>query len=364
MNRIYLVPNFFGFANLGDVRYFGHVARELERAGLGAVHVVATHPTASLPRRALPLHEAIAATSSAGDRVHLIGHSSGGLDARLLVSPGSALGATIDVEAIASRVVSVVSVATPHRGTPSAAFFGTLAGKAMLRALSIMTIVVVRHGGAPLGHLMKLSELLLQAERHLQPDPDVLDEVFRDLLGELSPDRRLEVEAFFQDVGEDQALLSQLSPDAMAVFGATTADRPGVRYGSVVTRARRPGLGGILSAGLSPVAQSAFAWFTVCWKMASRLPAPPPLDPAVLAILGERFRDLAPSDNDGMVPTLSQPWGKVIRAVDADHLDVIGHYSDPDADPAHYDWFTTGTGFGREAFRATWADVVEFLGGE
>lgn len=361
MDRVYLVPGFFGFANLGDVRYFGHVARHLEDAGVDAVHVVPTLPTASLPRRAGRLHAFIAATASAGDRIHLIGHSSGGLDARLLVSPGSTLGEGQDIEPIASRVATVVSVATPHRGTPSAAFFGTFAGKSMLRALSLMTIVVLRHGGAPLGQLMRLSDLLLSAERLLQANPDVLDEVFRGLLGELSPDRRLEVEAFFKDVGEDQALLSQITPDAMAVFGAATGDRPGVRYGSIVTRARRPGLGGIVSAGISPVAQSAFAWFTVCWNLASRLPAPPALDPKVEGVLTARFGDLSAADNDGMVPTLSQPWGTLIRAVDADHLDVIGHYSDPEVDPPHYDWFTTGTGFDRDQFTATWTDVVDFL---
>lgn len=44
--RIYLVPGFFGFANFGDLKYFGHVRDFLRRAGLGAeVHVVPTRPT-------------------------------------------------------------------------------------------------------------------------------------------------------------------------------------------------------------------------------------------------------------------------------------------------------------------------------
>src|SRR5207249_3947551 len=60
MTRVHvvLVPGFFGFANLGDLAYFGHVHAFLCDAytarGLEPVlHVVRTSPTASLPRRTL-----------------------------------------------------------------------------------------------------------------------------------------------------------------------------------------------------------------------------------------------------------------------------------------------------------------------
>lgn len=358
MDRVYLVPGFFGFANLGDLRYFGHVVPLLR--GVGEVEVVPTHPTASLTARARLLHDAVAATSKEGDRVHLIGHSSGGLDARLLVSPGARLGNGLDPSAVAARVRTVVSVATPHRGTPSAEVFTTVAGKALLRALSLMTIVVLRRGGLPLQALLQVSDLLVSSEKLIASDPKMLDEVFSGLLGELSPERREQVEAFFAAMGEDQGLLPQLMPDAMALFDATTTDRPGVRYGSVVTRARRPGMVGVASAGLSPVAQAGFVWFTLCWGLASRF-GDPELEGSVREALTWRYPGLGPADNDGMVPTLSQPWGELIRAVDADHLDVIGHFGDRSTDPPHHDWFTTGTGFDHPAFEATWADVAQFL---
>src|SRR5579864_2276718 len=90
--HVYLVPGFFGFTNLGELTYFGHVVRFLaEHGGESAprVHAVKTPPTASLPTRAARLAEAIAATMGPGDApIHLIGHSSGGLDVRLLLSPG------------------------------------------------------------------------------------------------------------------------------------------------------------------------------------------------------------------------------------------------------------------------------------
>ena len=63
-HALYLIPGFFGFANLGRLRYFVHVDRFLrERCaarGVDArVHVVHTHPTATLPARAELVSEAL-----------------------------------------------------------------------------------------------------------------------------------------------------------------------------------------------------------------------------------------------------------------------------------------------------------------
>jgi len=65
--------------------------------------------------------------------------------------------------------------------------------------------------------------------------------------------------------------------------------------------------------------------------------------------------------NDGVVPTRSQVWGEVIHAAQADHLDVLGHFRDPDCVPPHFDWLTTGSGFNREKFEALWGDVAQFV---
>ncbi len=65
--------------------------------------------------------------------------------------------------------------------------------------------------------------------------------------------------------------------------------------------------------------------------------------------------------NDGMVPTLSQVWGATIRAVWADHHDVIGHFHHPTHVPPHFDWVASGTGFTRAHFEAVWRDVAAFV---
>src|SRR5207249_2827513 len=81
-----------------------------------------------------------------------------------------------------------------------------------------------------------------------------------------------------------QALLPQLTPEGMEVFNAATRDRPGVRYGSVVTRARPPGVRSTLAAGLDPSAQASHAVYQALYRLASspprgRAPALPPARP-------------------------------------------------------------------------------------
>src|SRR5262249_16601983 len=150
--HIYLVPGFFGFANLGELRYFAHVREYLSavcgRLGLDAeVHAVKTRPTSSLVVRATCLLDAIAATLPPGRcTVHVVGHSSGGLDARLVASPGVSLADGADPEAIAARISTVVTVASPHHGTPVAGFFTSLLGQRLLQVLSLSTIYVLRFG--------------------------------------------------------------------------------------------------------------------------------------------------------------------------------------------------------------------------
>jgi len=361
MQRVYLIPGFFGFAHLGDLRYFGHVHRFLVdrcvRAGVQAqVHEVHALPTASLKRRTQRLVETVAATAQRGDGLHLVGHSSGGLDARLFASPGVQLG--VEVEPWAAQLRSVVTVSTPHRGTPSAAAFSTLAGKRLLRLLSLMTIVVIRRGSLPLHFTLSLGQRLRRAGDLLDDTSGIVDELFAGLLNELTDERRDQIAAFFRDVGDDQALLPQIAPDAMDAFNVSTIDRPEVRYGAVVTRARRPGLRAVLEAGASPYAQASNALYVACHRLAAS--GGPAFD-AQLVGLRDRWLDLETSDNDGMVPTASQPWGELVAAVDADHLDVIGHFTGPDAQPPHYDWIRTGTGYRRPAFEDTWSRVFDFL---
>lgn len=369
MHHIYLVPGFFGFTNLGRLRYFAHVREFLVAhcAALGldaAVHVVKTFPTSSLPKRAARVVEAIATTTgSNGAAVHLIGHSSGGLDVRLMAASNVSLPTDLNIEPYAACVRSVVTVATPHYGTPVASFFATLLGQKLLRLLSLSTMYLLRFGHLPLSGLLQLGSVFARLD-DLGINSVLLDELFGQLLKDFSVGRRRAVEILFRQVSKDQALLVQLMPEGMEVFNASIRNRPGVRYGSVITRSRRPGIVSTLATGLDPSAQATHAVYGALYRLAAQTPrGRSPRLTAEQARALRRAYGAQPSltANDGMVPTRSQVWGDIIHAVQADHLDVIGHFSDPSQTPPHVDWLATGSGFNQEQFEALWSDVIQYI---
>ncbi len=225
-HHVYLVPGFLGFGNLGRISYFGHVRRILA-ARLGAlgvdarIHIVRTHPTTSLPIRASRVAESIAATAGSGEGpIHLIGHSSGGLDVRLLTTPGVQLPTRLDVERLAARVRAVVTVATPHHGTPLASFFTTLQGQRLLQLVALGTIYVLHFGRLPISALLWMGSIFARFDNRIVNNA-LLDELFSRLLTDFTPARRRAVRGMLHEVVGDQALMLQLTPEAMAVFNAS-----------------------------------------------------------------------------------------------------------------------------------------------
>ena len=93
---VFLVPGFFGFTSVGAVSYFEDVeqalGRALRRRGVDARIVrCATQPTASITRRADALRRQVLRSGGLRAReLHFIGHSTGGLDVRMLLTPGAA----------------------------------------------------------------------------------------------------------------------------------------------------------------------------------------------------------------------------------------------------------------------------------
>jgi triacylglycerol lipase len=259
-HRIYLVPGFLGFANLGRITYFGHVRRILAArlAALGVdarIHVVHTQPTTSLPRRAARVAETIAATAGRGNGpIHLIGHTSGGLDVRLLTAPSVALPTRVDVERLLTRVRTVVTLSTPHYGTPLASFFTTLQGQRLLQLLALGTIYVLQFGHLPLSALLWMGSIAVRFDDRIANNA-LLDELFGRLFTDFTLARRRAVRAMLREVVGDQALMLQLTPEAMEVFTASVGRRPGVRYGSVVAQATRPTFRSTIDAGVDPGAQ-------------------------------------------------------------------------------------------------------------
>lgn len=339
-HHLFLVPGFFGFVNFGRLVYFTHVREFLEDACARErmkveIHRVRLKPTSSLRVRALELAQVIRETAPDGAPVHLVGHSTGGLDARLVTTPGVQL--EEDVESIAQRVRTVVTVATPHRGTPLAGFFASRMGAHALRLLSLATITILRRGRLPVALMAKVTAGFARfAVRRPSAPLDLLEHLEDELLGTISDDNERDlVGSFMRDVYGDQALIPQLTPAAMDVFDAATSDRPGVRYACVVAHATPPRLKTRIALGVSP------------WKQATY---------TLYSWLHRRV-----GDGDGIVPTKSQPHGDVLYEANGDHLDVIGHFDDPDHQPPHNDWLNTGSKFDREQFEELWTKVARFL---
>jgi hypothetical protein len=369
MHHIYLVPGFLGFVSLGRITYFGHLVRALaERFGaLGfdaRIHVVRTPPTASLPVRAARLAETIAATARQGDAaLHLIGHSSGGLDARLLTAPGVRLPTDVDVERLAGRVRTVVAISTPHHGTPLAAFFTTLRGQQLLQVLSLNTIYVLHFGHLPISALLWMGGMALRFGE-LVVNSELLDELFSRLLEDFTAARRRAVRSVLREVARDQSLMLQLTPEAMEVFNASAPPRAGIRYGSVVTQGARPSLRATLGVGLDPAAQVMHAVYAGLYQLNAAAPkrGAGRLTPAQTRALRRAFRTTPSAEaSDGIVPTLSQTWGQVVHATVADHLDGLGHFGDAAVDPPHVDWLVSGSGFDQPRFEALVDDVSRFV---
>lgn len=368
-HHVVLVPGFFGFGSLGELTYFVGVREALERAferlALSVdVVEVPTLPTASIRHRAARVHETLA--EIARDRsgpIHIVGHSTGGLDARLAIAPTASLPTTQKFHAH-ERLRTLVTISTPHFGTPLASFFGSAAGYPLLHVLSALLTALLRHGHLPIGFGLRLGGMLVRADDWLGFKNTVADDFFRDVIADFSAERRAELIAFIEGISQDQSLIFQLTPAGCDLLNAGTADPDSLRYGSVVCRARPPSLSNLIAFKHNPYAQSMHALYALMYRIAGfskseRLPDPVPEQRQVLEQAFGQYP--ARSWSDGIVPTLSQVWGEVIHATQADHLDVVGHYGS--LRPGHLttDWLPSRSTFDDAAFEALWTSVARFI---
>lgn len=180
---IVLTHGFFGFddfAGAGFVDYYWNVLEHLGAEGETLVFTPTVDPFNDSTYRGEQLiahvEEIVATTGYA--KVNLIGHSQGGLDARVVASLRPDL------------VASVTTIATPHRGTRIADIVLGLVSDPNAQALADTLVQLI---GAPL----------------------------------------------WDDVGEETSVtksLEQLSEPGMVVFNDTYPDGPGVRYFSITGR--------------------------------------------------------------------------------------------------------------------------------
>lgn len=364
-HHIVLVPGLFGFAKLGGFDYFTHVeealaSRFLERGADCEFVLVSSPPTGSIVHRTQVLMDAIQqACSDDAGAIHLVGHSTGGLDIRLLASPTT----WPDLPDWFDRVRTVTSISTPHYGTPLAYFFTTMAGTRLLEALSLLTYMTLQAGGPPLTVLTPLIASLSRVDEALGIESKVLETTTGVLLNFLGEEGQTEVREWFDGIRSDQGAIIQLTPESMDIFNVGVENNPNLRYGCVATRMPPPGPVRLLKNLRSPINALSAAVFSTLYIGAgrtSKVYPPPGPAPEVREYLEQRLgRELDNTLNDGMVPTTSMIWGNLLWAGTADHLDVLGHFHG-DRDSSHTDWMVSGAGFREDDFDEVMDAVAEF----
>jgi triacylglycerol esterase/lipase EstA (alpha/beta hydrolase family) len=368
VHQVVLVPGFFGFGRLGELSYFNGVSEALIEAFVarGAevrVTEVTTLPTASIRIRAARVLETLArvAAESSGP-IHVVGHSTGGLDARLAIAPTASL--PTDVEDFDyGRVETLVSVCCPHFGTPLATFFSSTLGKPLLKLFARYWIWLLNRGRLPLTLFLRLGYWIVRLRDPFRKRRGTFDELYEKLLDDLTDERRAELVQFLRAVSSDQSLLFQLTGAGCDLLNACTAD-PEVRYGSVVARARQPSFRSLVRSMWDLYTQIMHPIYVALHAVAARgegSTIPAPAEPQKERLLAAYGALPAPRDNDGVVPTNSQIWGELIHATAADHLDVVGQFGRIDERSWAADWIPSYSGFTREAFAALWRDVADFI---
>jgi len=368
-HHVLLIPGFFGFGKLGDISYFSGVREAIEAnfSALGLLVSVTEGPTlpmASIRWRAARVRDTLARVASSGEGpIHLIGHSTGGLDARLAIAPTASLPSKESFEAY-DRVQTLVTVCAPHYGTPVATYFTRPLGRFLIRTVGRYAIFMLEHGQLPLKLMLRLGYVAVRLRDPLRKRRNAFDELYEKLLSDLSEARGLELATFLRAMVDDQSLLFQLTPAGCDLLNACTAE-PKVAYASVVARATPPSFRNAWRSLRDLYAQLMFPIYAFLHRVARRgALGNPALTPLQRLQLGANSAALpARSDSDGVVPTLSQVWGPVLYFAQADHLDVVGQYGLSSDAAATGDWIPSYSPFGREQFLELWSTVARFIAG-
>ncbi len=393
MNRhLVLVPGFGGFDALGTLRYYEGVTDVLERNDF-VLHYFPNLPMASVSTRAQQLlaflHERWHRREiRKGDEIHIVGHSTGGLDIRQLLLRYRALeeapnkGPEADALHVLGHIRSVQFLSVPQRGTNLAA----KANQPLLRALAYRPLLRLvyetarglrERGTATSSRLIRgvlLRNRRLESANWIDAFLDTLDGCYSlegPFQGALARAAYFDLLRWLLHMASDTSAISDLSPVPPRDAPPSPAheddptrerqflDAQRIRYASVITVARpKPG-----------------QWFDVFNRLhAITAHAPVPRLGQAQAV--QRLMDpksarmLTPADNDGVVNTVAQVWPDTDSCylVEADHGDVIGHFqADTVVRPGtrfrRYDLLNSSSGFDQPAFEALWQRIAAFAEG-
>ncbi|UJR82575.1 hypothetical protein [Sandaracinus amylolyticus] len=365
---IVLVPGFLGFESIFNVHYFGKlVAERLELAlknehGIATeVHVARTLPAARLDRRRERLVGSLRARLRGRrrtPRIHLVGHSTGGLDAYALAT-GLYPSDAPDEPAIRDCIRTVVTLGAPMCGT------------------SIVRARAVREARGPWFALRMLASFPAEARHAVLTDP-----LTRAIVLDLAP-RPWHALRYAYELATDDALLDDLDPDASA--WVCPPHRDGLAIAHYVTLAagswcppssiERPNGHGTLYESFIGLVQDgqrhlsrvrrAARWPAIASRIESG-------DVIASAEGRSKLDGVSDAASDGVVDSALQ----VVRIEDlrgvviADHLDVVGHYRDGGAPRAQghtallqseVGFLHSGSGFGHVEHHELWRSIADVI---
>lgn len=230
---VFLLPGFLGFERAGNFRNFADRVASALRTRLEArlEREVPVVPMSSLETttfaarqgqllqnlsRHLLAHPEI-------ERIHLVGHSVGGVDAYLLTCRDAlerGVWSELDPHGLRAKIRSVTSIAAPHGGT---------CFTEAPRASSVSLRALVDDPRGALASITLINKLFASA----------LHDVGRPSAGSLLREGR-KVQHFLEETVRWHDFLPQLAPDAMESLYATVTPIADVQRKSFVTMAGRP----------------------------------------------------------------------------------------------------------------------------
>jgi len=326
---IILVPGLFGFSKIGGVSYFSEVKKLLSKATkIKDITAIETPPTGPLWRRVDAVHRCVVEKVNSGaSRIHLVGHSTGGVDVRLLTNsrylwPGGPTGK--ERTAFFKRIGSVISISAPHRGTPIAR---RLRGS-MEQAVTALYVAsfVAKHSAQDGSLLKEIWDNDLRTRLARSAKAGTIEGILKEISAAPRSSTR-EILDFFGEIVDDHQLIHELTPHAMDRLNARLggADVQQVPLSTVVTVAPPPRIRSTDLFRLSPARRALYSLSYVQARLEpdefGALPTGRWIDePPNLA-------SFARTAQDGVVPAASQTLtGEADLLVFADHLDVVGHY--------------------------------------
>ncbi|MBV9946514.1 MAG: hypothetical protein JOZ69_06680 [Myxococcales bacterium] len=363
---VVLVPGFLGFSRIGGFYYFADRVSATLRSSLEArrrrrIPVVPTCalPTDRLAKRQEKLMQAVQNICDripGVERLHLMGHSAGGVDAQLLTCdrPLAKPRWTAEEQRLRAKIKSVVGLAAPHWGT-------CLADAPLAQLLADPAQVLAGDPSAQLRLIPSAARQVFDLARLVARDASG-GEIVPALLSHLGDSAK-----FLWEILGRRGLIDDLRPRAMQATRAHWARGPVLQrsFVSVVTN-RQAG-------------DPFFRDLSALTADVSLSPADAVINTAI-AHLNERARAAIRSGpavpafderaNDGVVNSARQlvdpgDPDELAGIVVGDHADVLGHYDRQDmfveGRPLNLGLFHSGAAFGDDQFYELWGRVAEAL---